>query len=186
MEGRDVNLEQVMHTVVPPGLHLDYGLDFRTRRVDDIAPTLTSPLLSSLIDNICQLKKPEIPGKPTSFKADEGLWGLGWAPPKVPDVLGPSHDDGMTSKMPTSEGEVLENEPHGQGESPEDQTLFEPDPEEVAEIVISGDDDSDLTIEVPQTASTPRSEPAQCRKWSPEDQGPHPSPPKKRATKEDE
>ena len=167
-----------MHTMVPPGLHLDYGLDFRTRRVDDIAKTLTSPLLSGLIDNIRQLEKPEIPGKPASFKAEEGLWGLGWAPPK-PDLLGPSRDDGMASKMPASKGEILENEPRGQGESPEDQTLFEPDPEEVAEIVISGDDDSDLTIEVPQAASTPRSEPAQCRKQSPEDQGPHPSPPKK-------
>ena len=161
MEGRDIDLEQVTHTVEPPELHLDYGLDFRTRRVDDIAPTLTSPLLSSLIDNIRQLEKPEIPRKPASFKTDEGLWGLGWAPPK-PDALGPSHDDGMASKMPTSEGEVLENEPHGQGESTEDQPLFELDLEEVAEIVISGDNDSDLTIEVPQAASTPRSEPAQC------------------------
>ena len=149
--------------MVPPGLHLDYGLDFRTRRVDDIAPTLTFPLLSSLIDNIRQLEKPAIPGKPTSFKVDEGLWGLSWAPPK-PAVPGPSRNDGMSSKMPTSEGEVPENEPHGQGESTEDQTLFEPDPEEVAEIIISGDDDSDLTIEVPQAASTPRSEPAQCQK----------------------
>ena len=98
MEGRDIDLEQVMHTVVPPGLHLDYDLDFQTRRVDDIAPTLTSPLLSSLVGNIHQLKKPEIPGKPTSFKVDEGLWGHGGAPPK-PDVPGPSHDDGMASKM---------------------------------------------------------------------------------------
>ena len=49
-----------MHTVVPPGLHLDYDLDFQTRRVDDIAPTLTSPLLSGLVDNICQLEKPGI------------------------------------------------------------------------------------------------------------------------------
>ena len=157
MEGRDIDLRQVTHTVVPPGLHLDYGMDFQTRRVDDIAPTLTSPLLSSLIDNICQLEKPEIPGKPASFKADEGLWGLDWALPK-PDALGPSHDDGMASQMPTNEGEVLEKEPHGS------EPLFEPDPEEVAEIVISGDDDSDLTLEVPQAASPPRSEPAQCWK----------------------
>ena len=184
-EGRDINLKQVMCTVVPPGLHLDYGLGFQTRRVDDIAPTLTSPLLSSLVDNICQLKKPEIPRKPAPFKMDEGLWGLGWAPPK-PDAPGPSHNDGMASKMPTSKREVLENEPHGQGESTEDQTLFEPDPEEVAEIIISGDDDSDLTIEVPQAASMPRSEPAQCWRRSLEDQGPHPSPPKKQATKDDE
>ena len=185
MEGRDIDLEQVMRTMEPPGLHLDYGLDFRTRRVDDIAPTLTSPLLSGLVDNIRQLEKPEIPRKPASFTVDEGLWGLGWASPK-PDVPGPSCDDGMASKMPTSKREVLENEPHGQGESTEDPPLFEPDPEEVAEIVISGDNDSDLTIEVPQAASTPRSEPAQCWKQSPEDQGPHQSPPKKRAASEDE
>ena len=75
---------------------------------------------------------------------------------------------------------------NGQGESHQDQPLFEPDPEQVAEIIISVDDESDLTIEVPQAASTPRSEPAQCQKQSPEDQGPHPSPPKKWATREDE
>ena len=62
--------------MVPPRLHLDYDLDFQTRRVDDIAPTLTSPLLFGLVDNIHQLKKPEIPGKPASFKVDEGLWGM--------------------------------------------------------------------------------------------------------------
>ena len=39
---------------------------------------------------------------------------------------------------------------------------------------------------MPQAASTPRSEPAQCWKQSLEDQGPHPSPPKKQATREDE
>ena len=131
-DGRDIDLEQITHTVMPPGLHLDYDLDFQTRRVDDIAPTLTSPLLSSLIDNIHQLEKPEIPGKPKSFKADENLWGPGWAPPK-PDVPGPSHNDGIASKMPASKGEVLENEPHGQGESHQDQPLFKPDPEQIAE-----------------------------------------------------
>ena len=70
-------------------------MDFRTRRVDDIAPTLTSPLLFGLIDNIHQLKKPEIPGKPASFKEDKGLWGLGWALPK-PDALG--HPDQFTAE----------------------------------------------------------------------------------------
>ena len=75
-EGTDIDLEQVRHTMVPPGLHMDYGLDLQTRRVDDIAPTLTSPLLSSLIDNIRQLKKPAIPRKPASFKADEAYGAL--------------------------------------------------------------------------------------------------------------
>ena len=80
-EGRDINLEPVTHKVMPPGLHLDYGPDFLTRRVDDIAPTLTSPLLSGLISSISQLEKPVIPGKPISFKADEGLWDHGKALP---------------------------------------------------------------------------------------------------------
>ena len=143
--------------MVPPGLHLDYGLDFRTRRVDDIAPTLTSPLLSGLVDNICQLEKPE---KPASFKVDEGLWGLGWALPK-PDVPGPSRDEGMASEKPANEGEILEDEPHGQEESLQDQPLFKPNLEEVAEIVIS---EGDFPIEVPKAASTARSKRAQHQK----------------------
>ena len=96
-EGRDVDLRQVTRTVVPHGLHLDYDLDFRTRRVDDVAQTLTSPLLSSLVGNIHQLERPGIPGEPTSFKADEDLCGHGRAPPK-PNVPSSSHDDGVASK----------------------------------------------------------------------------------------
>ena len=148
---------------MPLGLHLDYDLDFQNRKVDDVAPTLTSPLLSSLIDSLDQLERLGILGEPTPFKVDENLWGLGGVPPK-PDVLGPSHDDGMASKMRASEGEVLETEPHGQGESHQDQPPFKPDPEQIAEIVISEEDKSDLTIEEPQAASTPRSEPAQSQK----------------------
>ena len=142
--------------MVPPGLHLDYSLDFQTRRVDDIAPTLTSPLLSGLIDNIRQLEKPEIPEKPASFKADEGLWGLGWALPK-PDAMGLSRDEGMASEKPANEGGILEDELHGQEESLRDQPLFEPNPEEVAEIIISEGNESDFPIKVPEAASTPRS-----------------------------
>ena len=97
MEGRDIDLRQVASTMVPHGLHLDYDLDFRTKRVDDVAPTLTSPLLSGLIGNIHQLDRPVIPGEPTSFKVDENLWGHSRAPPKL-DVPSPSHDDGVASK----------------------------------------------------------------------------------------
>ena len=156
MEGRDINLKQVMHIMVPPGLHLDYDLDFQTRRVNDIAPMLTSPLLSSLVDNIHQLEKPKIPKKPASFKADEGLWGLCLAllKPNVPDL---SRDEGMASEKPANEGEILEGEPHGPEESLQDQPLFEPNLEEVAEIVISEGNKSDFPIEVSEAASTPRS-----------------------------
>ena len=60
-EGRDINLRQVTSTVVPHGLHLDYDLDFRTRRVDDIAPTLTFPLLPSLVESLRGRKYLESP-----------------------------------------------------------------------------------------------------------------------------
>ena len=141
---------------MPPGLHLDYGLDFQSRRVEDIAPTLTSPLLSGLIDNIHQLEKPVIPEKPASFRADKGLWGLGWAPLK-PDAPGTSHKEGVASEALADDGEILEDEPHSQGESHGDQPLFEPNLEDVAEIIISEDNESDFPIEVPEAAPTPRS-----------------------------
>ena len=165
------------------GLHLDYDLDFQNRRVDDVAPTLTSPLLSGLIGNLQQFEKPEVPREPTSFKADENLWGHGGVPPK-PDLLGPSHDEGIASKSPASKGEAQGTEPPGQGESRQDQPPTESEQDDITEIVISGDDES--TIQEPQNSFIPRSEPAQCRKRSLEDQSPHPSPSKKRATREEE
>ena len=42
-ERREVNLDQITPHVVHPALHQDYELDFRLWRVNDIAPTLTSP-----------------------------------------------------------------------------------------------------------------------------------------------
>ena len=143
---------------MPPGLNLDYGLDFLTRRVDDIAPTLTSPLLSGLISNTHQLQSPRIPRKPAPFKADEGLWGHSRAPAK-PSAPGPSCNGGMVPKMQAGEEETPENRSHDQGESDQDQPLPNPDPKEVAGVIISDDEDIDLTIKVPQAASTPKSEP---------------------------
>ena len=183
MEGRDIDLGQVTSTVVPHGLHLDYDLDFQTRRVDDVAPALTSPLLPGLVGNICQLERLEIPGEPASFKTDGDLWGPGRVPPKS-DVPSPSHDEGKASKRPASKGEAQENEPPGQGESPQDQPPSEPDQEEITEIVISEEDD--LTIQEPQGSSTPRSEWVQSQKQHLEDRNPHPSPSRKWATREDE
>ena len=148
---------------MPPGLHLDYGPDFLTRRVDDTAPTLTSPLLSGLVSNIHQLQRPEIPEKPVSFKADEGLWGHGRAPAK-PGAPSPSHDGGMVPKMQAGKGEAPENRPHDQGESNQDQPLSKPDLKEVAGVTISDDEDIDLTIDVPQAASMPKSEPVLSQK----------------------
>ena len=156
-EGRDIDLEQATPNVVHPGLHLDYDLDFWTRRVDDVAPTLTSPLLSGLISNICLLGRPVIPNKPVSPKAEEGLWGHSRAPAR-PDAPAPSHNGRIVPQMQTAKVEAKGNKPHEQGGIDLDQTLLEPDPE-VAAVMISDYDEADLPIDMPQAASTPKSEP---------------------------
>ena len=88
-EGKDVNPDQVTPHVVHPALHQDYDLDFRMRRVDDIAPALTSPMLSGLISSVCSVGRPEVPKGPASPKMEEGLQGCSGAP-TGPDVPGPS------------------------------------------------------------------------------------------------
>ena len=170
---------------MPSGLHLDYGPDFLTRRVDGIAPTLTFPLLSGLISNIRELQRPGIPRKPAPFKVDEGLWGHGRAPAK-PGTPSPSCDGGIVPKVQTGKGEALENRPPDQGECDQDQPLPDPDLEEVAGVIISDDVDIDLTIRVPQAASMPISEPVLSQKQPLEDRSPSSSPPKKWATEEEE
>ena len=88
--------------------------------------------------------------------------------------------------MQAGEGEAPENRPLDPGESDEDQPLPEPDLEEVAGVIILDDEDIDLTIKVPQAASTPKSEPVLSQKQPLEDRSPCPSPSKKRATDEEE
>ena len=184
-EGRDIDLEQVTLHVVHPGLHQDYDLDFRTWRFDDIARTLTSPLLSGLISNICLLGRPEVPREPVSSKAEEGLWGHSGAPAR-PDVPGHSSNGGLVPHMQMGKVEAEENKPHKQGGIDLDQTLLGPDPEEVAAVVISDDDEADLPIDMPQATSTPKGEPAWNQKQPLEDRSPRSSPPKKWATEEEE
>ena len=66
--------------------------------------------------------------------------------------------------MQTGEVEAKENKPCEQGENDPDQTLLEPDPEEVAAVMISDDDEADLPIDMPQAASMPKSEPVWSQK----------------------
>ena len=97
------------------------------------------------------------------MKAEEGLWGHGRAPAK-PDAPGQSHDSGMVPQMQTGKVEATENKPHEQGENNPDQTLLEPDSEEVAAVMISDDDEADLPIDMPHAASMPKSEPGLSQK----------------------
>ena len=89
-EGREANLDWVTPHGVHPGLHQDYELDFRMWRVDDIAPTLTSPMLAGIASSVHLTRRPAVPKGPASPKTEEGLWGHGGAPAQ-PAVPGPSH-----------------------------------------------------------------------------------------------
>ena len=131
-------------------------------RVNDIALTLTS-LLSGLISNIRLLGRPKVPREPVSSKAEEGLWGRNRTP-TMSDVLGPSHNGRLVPHMQTGKVEAEEKKPHEQGGIDLDQTLLGPDPEEVAAVVISDDDEADLPIDMPQAASMPKGEPAWTQK----------------------
>ena len=151
------------------------------RRVDDIALTLTSPMLSGLVSSVRFLGRPEVPSGPASPKTEEGLWGPSGAP-TGPDAPGPSCISRSAPHVQGAKG----NKQDEQGGVDLDKTLPGPNPEEVAAVIISNDDDTDFPVDTPQAVSTPKVEPAWGQKQSLEDRSPRSSPPKKRATEEKE
>ena len=174
-EGREVNPDQVTPHVMHPGLHQDYNLDFRMRRVDDIAPILTSPMLSGLISSIHLAGGPEVPKGPASPKMEEGLWGCGGAP-AGPDVPGPSHIGGPVE----TEG----NKPLEQGGINLNATIPAFTPEDAAAVIISDDDETSFPAGWPEAVSTPKIELVWGQKRPSEVRSPCSSPPKKQATVE--
>ena len=158
-EGRDVNLEQVTPHVVHPGLHQDYDLDFRMWRVDDIAPTLTSPMLSGLVSSVWFLGRPEVPRGPASPKMEEGLWGHSGAP-AGPDAPGPSCIGGCAPHVWVAEVETKGNKVCEQGGIDLDQTLPGFNLEDIAAVIISDDEETGFPVDMPQAVSTPKVEPA--------------------------
>ena len=84
------------------------------RRVDDIAPTLTSPMLSGLVSSVRFLGRPEVPRGPASPKMDEGLWGPSGAP-TGPDAPGPSCIGGSAPHGRAAEVEIEGNKLYEQG-----------------------------------------------------------------------
>ena len=79
-------------STTPLGLHLDYSMEFRSRRVGDIPPALTSSLLPSFPF----LEKPR-PGEP----------------PSPPAAQQPEETDSQQSPLPDEEGEA-DIQPHRQ------------------------------------------------------------------------
>ena len=144
-EGREANLGQVTPHMVHPGLHQDYELDFRMRRVDDIAPTLTSPMLAGIASNVRLTERPAVPKGPASPKTEEGLRGRGGAPAQ-PVVPGPSHIGGP---METEGEKPLEVETIDLNA-----TIPADIPEDAADIVILDDEVLSLSGDWPEAIST--------------------------------
>ena len=89
-EGREVNLDQITPHVVHPALHQEYEVDFQLRRVNNIAPTLTSPILVGIASSMCLPGRPMMPKEPETPKVKEGLQGCGRALTQ-PATPSPSH-----------------------------------------------------------------------------------------------
>ena len=174
-EGREVNPDRVTPHVVHPGLHQDYNLDFRMWRVDDIAPTLTSPMLAGLVSSILLTGRPVVPKEPASPKTKEGLWGHGGAP-AWPDVPGPSHIGGPME----TEG----NKPLEQGGVDLNATIPAFTSENAAAVIISDDDKTGFPGGWPEASLHRKLTWLGGHKQPLEDRSPRSSPPKKWATEE--
>ena len=174
-EGREADPDQITPHVVHPALHQDYELDFRRRRVDDIAPTLTSPMLAGIASSVHLSGRPAVPKGPESLKTEEGLQGHGGAPTQ-PAAPGPSH---IGRPMETEGEKLLEVETIDL-----DITIPVDLPEDAADVVILDDEVLSLPSDYPEAISTPKIEVASGHKRSSEDTSPCSSPPKKWATEE--
>ena len=174
-EGRESDPDQVTPHMVHPVLHQDYELDFQRRRVDDIAPTLTSPMLVGIASNIRLPRRPVVPKGPESPKTEEGLQSHGRAPAQ-PAVPGPSH---IGESLQTEGENSLEVETINL-----DVTIPAELPKEAADVIILDDEELSFPGDYPEAVSTPKIEVASGHKRSSKDTSPHSSPPKKRAMEE--
>ena len=172
-EGREVDPDQITQHVVHPALHQDYVSDFRTRRVTDIAPTLTSPILAGITSSMHLPEGPTMPEGPETPKAQEGLQGGGEALVQ-PAIPGPSHIDEPM--------ETEEEKPLGALPIDLDATLLTNLPKDPADVIVLDDDEPSFTDSYPEAVSTPIIESASDCKRSSEETSPSTSPQKKQAT----
>ena len=172
-EGRSVGSDRITQHVEHPALHQDYTADFWSRRVADIAPTLTSPLLVGIASSMRLPERPTMPEEPGTPKALEHLQGGGGALAQ-PAIPGPSHIDEPM--------ETEEEKPMGILLIDLDATILTNLPEDLADVIVLDDDDPSLTDSYPVGVSTPIIESASDRKRSSEETSPGTSPQKKQAT----
>ena len=172
-KGREVDSDWITQHVVHPALHQDYASDFRSRRVADIAPTLTSPILVGIASSMHLPERPTMPEGPETPKVQECLQGGGEALVQ-PAIPGPSHTG---EPMETEEEKLLGILPINLNA-----TILTNLPEDPADVIVLDDNDPSFTDSYPAGVSTPKIESASDRKWSSEETSPSTSPQKKQAT----
>ena len=166
-------------STTPLGLHLDYSMEFRSRRVGDIPPAL----MSSLLPSFPFLEKPR-PGEP----------------PPPPAAQQPEETDSPQSPLPDEEDEA-DIQPHRQKMLV--QFPFQkrkaagpqgtPSKESTGRFGISSDKEDESVITVSDDGSDPdgaststgQTVPTSSRKWSREG-GPSDAPPTKKPADRDE
>ena len=172
-EGREVDSDQITQHVVHPALHQDYASDFRSQRVADIAPTLTSPILAGITSSMHLPERLTMPEGPETPKAHEHLQGGGEALVQ-PAIPGPSH---IGEPM-----EMEEEKPLGILPIDLDATILTNLPEDPADVIVLDDDDPGFTDSYPVGVSTPIIKLASDHKRSSEESSPRTTPQKKQAT----
>ena len=128
------------------------------QRVDDIAPTLTSPILSGFVNSVRSGRRPEVPKESVPPKIRGSLQGHSQVP-TGPDAPGPSFNGVLASQVYTAEVEAEVSKLYEEGGVDPDQTLPVITPEDAAIIIISDDDEIDFSIDVSERVSTPKAEP---------------------------
>ena len=172
-EGKEVDSDWITQHVVHPALHQDYAADFRSRRVADIAPTLSSPLLVGIAISMRLPERPTMPEEPGTPEAQEHPEGDGVALVQ-PAIPGPSHIDETM--------EMEEEKPLGILPIYLDATILTNLPEDPADNIVLDDDDPSFAHSYPVGVSTPTIESASDHKRSSEETSPSTSPQKKQAT----
>ena len=174
-KGREVDPDQITQHVVHPALHQDYASDFQSRRVTNIAPTLTSPILARIASRMHLPEGPMMPEGPGTPRAQEGLQGGGEALVQ-PAIPGPSHiDEAM---------EMEEEKPLGALPINLDATILTNLPEDPVDVIVLDNNELSFMGGYPEAISTPIIESASDHKRSSEETSPSTSPQKKQATEE--
>ena len=154
-EGREVDSDRITQHVVHPAPHQDYASDFQSRRVANIAPTLTSPILVGIASSMRLPERPTMPEGPETPKVQECLQGGGEALVQ-PAIPGPSH---IGEPIEMEEEKLLGILPIDL-----DATILTNLPEDPADIIVLDDDDPSFTDSYPVGVSTPIIESTSDRK----------------------